>query len=390
MINPYQQMPPSAFWRTAVADLDPTGIRDLWNPKHPLTARDKVATAGSCFAQHIGRALSKRGFQWFDGEPAPPSMDRGAHNSHGYGLFSFRTGNIYTAAALRQWVHWAFEVEPMPGETWQTDGRFFDPFRPNIQPGGFESLEALRASQQTTLAAIRQVIREADLFVFTLGLTEGWVNEQNSYVYAMCPGTLAGEFDGTQHRFKNFRFNEIIRDLRRTFKIMRMENPHIRFLLTVSPVPLTATASGEHVLTATVYSKSVLRAVAGQLAAAQAGVDYFPSYEIITAPPFHGQFYEANMRSVAQEGVDFVMDSFFECLKKGPSAGAGETRKPKSARRGSRKRSDLRQQEEVICEDAMLETFGSLSTQQPTPKRIGVSRVCVVGNSHITGIAHPL
>ena len=43
-------------------------------------------------------------------------------------------------------------------------------------------------------------------------------------------------------------------------------NPRARLLLTVSPVPLAATATPNHVLVASIHSKSVLRAVAGELA----------------------------------------------------------------------------------------------------------------------------
>ena len=85
----------------------------------------------------------------------------------------------------------------------------------------------------------------------------------------------------------------------------------MRFILTVSPVPLTATASGNHVLPATTYSKSVLRAVAGHLAEHRKGVDYFPSFEIITNQAARGTFFEPNLRSVRNDGVDVVMKTFF-------------------------------------------------------------------------------
>ena len=81
-------------------------------------------------------------------------------------------------------------------------------------------------------------------------------------------------------------------------------------LLTVSPVPLTATASDKHVLTATTYSKSVLRAVAGELYDRYADIDYFPSYEIVASPWSRGFFYESNMRSVNAGGVSVVMQTF--------------------------------------------------------------------------------
>ena len=62
-----------------------------------------------------------------------------------------------------------------------------------------------------------------------------------------------------------FNEQEVVRDITTSFDALRVINPDLRFLLTVSPVPLTATASGQHVLTATTYSKSVLRSAAGFL-----------------------------------------------------------------------------------------------------------------------------
>ena len=82
-------------------------------------------------------------------------------------------------------------------------------------------------------------------------------------------------------------------------------------LLTVSPVPLTATAENRHVLVSTIHSKSILRAVAGELASRFDFIDYFPSYEIVISPPFRGMFFQNNMRSVHEQGVDFVMSHFF-------------------------------------------------------------------------------
>ena len=32
--NPYEDLPPAAFWRTGVADVSPFSIKGLWKPKH--------------------------------------------------------------------------------------------------------------------------------------------------------------------------------------------------------------------------------------------------------------------------------------------------------------------------------------------------------------------
>ena len=65
----------------------------------------------------------------------------------------------------------------------------------------------------------------------------------------------------------NFRVTQVLGDIREAFDFVRDRNPRIRFLITVSPVPLVATAEDRHVLVSTVYSKSVLRAVCGELEA---------------------------------------------------------------------------------------------------------------------------
>jgi hypothetical protein len=62
-------------------------------------------------------------------------------------------------------------------------------------------------------------------------------------------------------------------------------------LLTVSPVPLIAMADPDHVLGASVRSKSVLRAVVGDLAEDDEDIFYFPSCEIIFSHPSRTKFF---------------------------------------------------------------------------------------------------
>lgn len=357
MSNPYENLPGTAFWRSAVAERSPFAIEDLWTPRFSFQKQHKVVTFGSCFAQHFSRALIKNGFSWFDAEPAPEFASESTKSKFNYGVFSARTGNIYTAASLRQWIEWALGNTKTPGEIWEFQGRFYDPFRPAIEPSGFASAEELVASRNVALEALRRAITESSRFVFTMGLTEGWINKVEGYNYAVCPGTAAGEFDISKHEFKNYTFREIYKDMDIAIRLLRRANPRIRILLTVSPVPLTATASGQHVLVATTYSKSVLRAVAGELVDASSSVDYFPSYEIVSSSPFRGMFFGPNGRSVTPYGVDFVMKSFFECLaRKFPKK--IESRQSPSANPPLARKKSATDDDDVVCEEALLEAFG--------------------------------
>lgn len=312
-MNPYEQLPPSAFWKPAVANRSMFDIEDLWNPKFRIQKNHRILTFGSCFAQHIGRALEARGFNWLRTEVAPRAMSAENAKRFNYGIFSARTANIYTTSLLRQWAEWALTDAPVPTEIWTSGERFIDPFRPRIEPNGFENPEELRLSRDETLKAFAQGVREADFFVFTLGLTESWRNAEQDYEYPMCPGTAGGTFDPDKHVFKNLQFTQVMENMTRAVEVIRTANPKMRFILTVSPVPLTATMSGRHVAVATMASKSILRAVADQLATNRPYVDYFPSYEIINSPIFKGTFFEPNLREVNPVGVNFVMDNFFRC-----------------------------------------------------------------------------
>ncbi len=352
MANPYEQLPDQAFWKPAVADRDWCDISGMWMPKWDIGPDTKIATFGSCFAQHFSRALTKRGFCWLNCEALPQAASDDLVARYNYNIYSARTGNIYTVASLRQWLDWAFGKAKPPQEIWAKDGRAYDPFRPMIEPDGFADKAEVDRARQATLKALRLVVKRADLLVFTLGLTEGWENASDGHIYAMCPGTAAGDFDPEQHRFVNYDAAGIARDLDHVIGLLRTENPLLKLLLTVSPVPLTATASGKHVLTATTYSKSVLRGAAGEAADRYAHVDYFPSYEIITAPVFGGRFFADNQRSVTQTGVNFVMSAFFDALahQSGPDQDRDGPAAPEPDEA-------TEMEDDLVCEEVMLEAF---------------------------------
>lgn len=286
-------------------------MQDLWTPL-PLQKADRVATAGSCFAQHIGRNLALRGANYMDMEPAPPVFEDAAQaRDWGYGVFSGRYGNIYTTRQLVQLFDEAHGNRTPVERVWQKGDRYFDALRPSVDPVGQDSPDTVIALREKHLAAVRAMFADLDLFVFTMGLTEGWEARADGTMYPMAPGTLAGSHDPDKYVFHNLRHAEILADMTGFRDRLLSVNPGARMLLTVSPVPLTATATQEHVLPATVYSKSVLRAVAGELAEDYDDITYFPSYEIISSHPMQGMFFNPDKRTVNQFGVDLVMQQFF-------------------------------------------------------------------------------
>jgi hypothetical protein len=209
-MNPYESLPQKAFWKSAVANKSMFDISEIWSPKFHIKQNQNVVTFGSCFAQHIGNAMKQRGFKWLGTEHPPFALSEKNCKAYNYNIFSARTGNIYTTTLLKQWTEWALGKKDSPNEIWEKGGRYYDPFRPTIEPNGFYSPEEVRQSLDQTIASFKKSIEQAHYFVFTLGLTESWFNAEHGYEYPMCPVTAAGVFDEKKHKFVNQQYNQII------------------------------------------------------------------------------------------------------------------------------------------------------------------------------------
>ena len=310
MTNPYAAIENYQLWRRSVARIEPHLFDPVVKPKFCLDKTTKIATAGSCFAQHISRQLQRIGFHYF----VPESGQELAENERlrrNFGVFSARYGNLYTARQLLQLFEEAFEDRTPAERAWlRSDGRYVDPYRPQIEPDGFETIQAVEDARMEHLADVRSVFTEADVLVFTLGLTEAWQSKVDGSVFPLAPGVVAGSFDPKRHEFINFTVADVDGDLMLFLRKLKERNPGIKVLLTVSPVPLIATYENRNVLVSTTYSKSVLRVVADQVVSHFEWVDYFPSFEIITGSYAGGLYYETDHREVNSRGVAHAMRCF--------------------------------------------------------------------------------
>ena len=347
-MHPYSVQPKKAFWRRVVEETHPLSI-DTWYEKKFSISDQTIAAAGSCFAQHIGHALRSSGFRFLDFEPAPSFLPADARLEFGYGMYSARYGNIYTSRQLVQLARRALaDFEHRDAHIWTKGDGFVDAFRPTIEPAPFRTVDELLILRASHLAAVLELFQATDVFIFTLGLTEAWLLKQDGAAFPVCPGTAGGAFDPELHEFRNLDYREILDDMEQFFDIMRAINPAMKFILTVSPVPLMATATQHNVVVASSYSKAVLRAVAGDLAARHDWVDYFPSFEIISSIPMRSQFYNPDMRTIVADGVGHVMKQFFSQHEK-PAQLLSE---------GSTQEQDS---DDVKCDEELLDAFGGVN-----------------------------
>lgn len=308
--HPYINLPEKHFWQKSISNKHFFDLRELFNPVD--IGNIKIGTAGSCFAQHVTRNIKERGFNFLDCEHKPSFISDEQATTFGYNMYSARYGNIYSSRQLLQLLLEAKGKRTPTDLIWKKDGRFYDSLRPAVMPGGLSSPSLVEKDRALHIAKVKQFFSEVQLFIFTLGLTECWIhNELDGTVFPTAPGVIAGEYNSSKYIFYNLNTANVVDDLENFWTELKEINPNVKMILTVSPVPLAATASNNHILVANTYSKSVLRAAASDFIMHKKDVTYFPSYEIINSHPSRSMFFDPDLRTVNKVGVNFVMKHFF-------------------------------------------------------------------------------
>ncbi|WP_394146889.1 GSCFA domain-containing protein [Shewanella atlantica] len=360
--TPYSNKGENTFWRTGVANIK-LG-QEIFTQLHQIDLgidNPRISSIGSCFAQHVGRWLNAEGYTFNQSKIETNQVS------------SFAFGNLYTPRCLLQWFDMAQSESALNKSQgiYSDAKRFYDLLRPSFNPEGFESQASLIDARVAAATEMVETIAVTDVLIFTLGLTEAWRDSDNLF-YPSCPGVISGVFDDSLYSFYNFSYDEIRSDLEEIAIRLKAINPDIKIILTVSPVPLTATATDKHVMVANQHSKSTLRAIAGYLADSGSDFDYFPSYEIITVPCAEDFRFERNLRSVTPKAVNYVMRHFGSVLGKEELTTENTNQAPPAPHSDN--------SDEVVCDEEMLEATRKLqdnSEQQP------LTELTLFGDSHI-------
>jgi GSCFA family len=304
--HPYRSQSDRAFWSRAVAhDYNPFDVHSI--PWPIMRYTDRIVSAGSCFAANVVPWLDSGGFGYVRTEVPHPAVAYLPENL-GYRQFSAAYGNIYTARQLRQLLDRSCGLFRPVEDRWYADGKVIDPYRPGLRHPATSDREFDLLTQQH-LDATHDAFAQATTVFFTLGLTEAWESAADGAVFPACPGTIAGTFDPERHLFHNFTAAEVTADLVAFADRLKRVGPGARLILTVSPVPLVATATDQHVLAATTYSKAVLRVAAEAASELREDIFYFPAYEIVAGPQAPKEFYAEDRREVTEAGIAAVMNS---------------------------------------------------------------------------------
>lgn len=305
--------PSAVFWPNPT---DATNLRSIYDElpyvvsEGFINSTTAVGSAGSCFASEIAIALQDESFNYVVTEP-----NVGLDGSYRFMTPSERPvscaawGTIFNTPSFKQLVEKAFEERHLPKILWNSRpngaDRYYDPFRENIE---FASPEAFEENYEKHKTATREAFEKLDVFVITLGLNEVWYFKADGSAFSRSPWRIAPSL--VERRILTVEEN--VADLQRMLDILRVHNPKIKMIVTLSPVGLHATfrADTQHVITANSHSKAVLRVAAEEFVRRNKDVFYFPSYEVVnfcTQNP-----YLPDQRNVARGTVANVMRLFKE------------------------------------------------------------------------------
>lgn len=272
-----------------------------FKPKFKFDKKNSFFTIGSCFARNVENYLALKKAPLLSRMPnvEGDKFVAGGKERSGY-------QNVYTPGSVLEASKLAGLKEKEHAFA-KVDGLYYDLLTHGLKGLEIEETLAIRNS----MLEVYKSIEHADVLIITLGYTEAWYHKPSQAWVNQSPANpkLRGLCED---------FELVVLDFERTCSILeealvnfRLTNPNIKFVITVSPVPLGSTFTNDHILIANQRSKSTLHTVAHQLALKFADVDYFPSYEYVSQSSRELAFEDDNIH-VKSEMVAKVMDSFFE------------------------------------------------------------------------------
>jgi hypothetical protein len=279
--------------------------REITTVAAPVVSRaQKFFLMGSCFAEEIRLALEQAlgaghvvpDYRQLAFDKTVVQVDELPERNH---------LNTYNAYSVLQEIERILQLwSPAADDYWQLEGRVQCPYRRLVFAQTPQAFADVTAGLD---AVLRQGFAEADHFVFTFGMTEVFINRVSGKVANQKPGYGhgGGREEADYHRAG---FAENLAVMERLVDLITAQKPEAKIFVTVSPVPLKRTFSGEDIFVANMLSKSTLRAALGQLAENRSNVVYFPSYEAVISAG--ADAWEADGRHVRRALVEEITSAF--------------------------------------------------------------------------------
>jgi hypothetical protein len=158
---------------------------------------------------------------------------------------------------------------------------------------------------------ISDALRQADLFVLTLGVGFGaFVDGQ--------PVLFVNKATASRMKWRFLSPDETGKYLIQVLDLLQVANPRLTVVLTLSPLPLNSSLVHPSVVAADCLSKSILRVgIEGVISQQRKQLFYWPSFEMVRwLAPHRGQCFGmdgADNRHISPHMTDDIMSLFLEC-----------------------------------------------------------------------------
>ncbi|WP_109513436.1 GSCFA domain-containing protein [Pseudomonas ovata] len=294
-----------------VAKCNPHRLMQVWAkelPQYPtvphvakfkLPSSGKFFTIGSCFARNIENALRSAGVSILSSVPSLPGeyYELGGDARTGY-------QNVYTPGSILEAVKLCSVQSPHHSIVGSND-KYLD-----LLTSGLIPLDEVRVKGvRDGLIETYNKLPESDAVIITLGYNESWIYKPESCYINRTPSHVMLRRQIDDFYFECLGYDASLSLVRKALEMINQFSPRCKIILTVSPVPLSATFTDKSVVIANQLSKSTLRTVASAIAESLDYVDYFPSYEIIMNSERSKTFLEDGIH-VKPEAVANVISQF--------------------------------------------------------------------------------
>lgn len=244
---------------------------------YKVSQGNPIFSIGSCFAQIIGQKLADTKFK----------------------ITSNPFGTIYNPLSILQLLNFSIEKNyPEDHSYLHNQGLFYNYY----MHGDVSDLarEKLEEKIVNLINNTHQQLKASEWLLITLGSAYVYLREENKDVVANCHKVPARHFDR-----RILQVNEIFDAFSATLQKLKLFNPGIRIIITVSPVRHVRDGLPENSV-----SKATLRLVCQQLVENYSFIDYFPSFEFLIDDLRDYRFYADDLVHPSKMAEEYIWQHF--------------------------------------------------------------------------------
>lgn len=244
-----------------------------------ISLNDHILTQGSCFSDAAGARLS--------------------NNKMTTLVNPF--GVIYNPESIHKVLTYSIFNESLPEHTFlqnqeiHLNYNFHSEFSSAIR-------RELQSRLTNAIGSTHYFLKDARWLILTYGTAWVYLRKDTGEIVANCHKLPAAMFSKSL-----LSSGEIQSSFEILYKQLKTFNPHVRLILTVSPV--------RHIkdtLELNSVSKSVLRVACHEIAGRYEDVEYFPAYEIMMDDLRDYRFYSTDMLHPTSDAEDYIWEKFME------------------------------------------------------------------------------